>query len=142
MANDVECEIYFNRPDLETWALARMNHSLMLQIQDSPFWEKELITDIPLTEEQMIAFVIGYAPDWNCRYAPFMLGGWFYITRSGYWGKKIRYKKGTDDLYHVIEHYTTEKEKEHNLLMEVIIDGYFSPRIYNERLRALFQHNK
>ena len=134
-----EKDIFFNRPDFETWALARLHYSLLCQIQDSPCWEKEVIPDIPLTEEQMISLVKGYSPDWDCRYAPYMLGGWFYITRSGYWVKKIKYKKGDDGLYHIIDHYTTEKEKGRNLLMEIITEGYFSPRIFDDRLMALFK---
>ena len=134
-----EKDIFFSRPDFETWALARLHYSLLCQIQDSPCWEEEVIPDIPLTEGQMIAFVKGYAPDWDCRYAPYMLGGWFYITRSGYWVKKIKYKKGSDGFYHVVEHYTTEKEKGRNLLMEIIAEGYFSPRILDNRLMALFK---
>ena len=134
-----ENEIFFDRNDQDTWALARLHHSLLLQIQDSALWEKEEIPDIPLTEEQMIAFVKGYGPDFECRYAPYMLGGWFYITRSGYWLKKLKYKKGADGFYHVIDHYTTQKEKGRNLLAEIIIWGYFQPRIFDDRLRDLFK---
>ena len=133
-----EREIFFRRNDADTWALARLHHSLLLQIQDSPLWEREDIPDIPLTEEQMCSFVRGYAPDFDCRYAPYMLGGWFYITRSGYWLKKLKYKKGTDGYYHVTDHYTTQKEKGRNLLAEIIAEGYFAPRIFDDRLRALF----
>ncbi len=132
-------EIYFQRSDFETWVLARLHHSLLLEIQDSPFWQKEEIPDIPLTEEQMIAFAKGYGPDFDCRYAPFMLGGWFYITRSGYWLKKLRYKKGPDGFYHVIEHYTTEKMKGEDLLREIIIHGHFRPRIMDDRILNLFK---
>ena len=134
-----ENDIFFNRPDYETWVLARLHYSLLHQIQDSPCWEKEVIPDIPLTEEQIISFVKGYIPDWDCRYAPFLLGGWFYITRSGYWVKKIKYKKGNDGFYHITDHYTTEKERGRNLLMEIIVEGYFSPRIFDDRLMALFK---
>ncbi len=54
-----EREIFFRRNDADTWALARLHHSLLLQIQDSPLWEREDIPDIPLTEEQMVSFVRG-----------------------------------------------------------------------------------
>jgi len=134
-----ENDIYFSRNDADTWALARLHHSLLLQIQDSPLWEKEEVPDVPLTEEQMISFVKGYSPSWECRYAPYMLGGWFYLTRSGYWLKKFKYKKGPDSYYHLTEHYTTEKEKGRNLLMEVLIEGYFTPPIIDDRLRDLFR---
>lgn len=131
-------DIFFNRPDNETWALAQLHCSLRHQIENSPLWQKEEVPDIPLSEEQMITFVKGYAPDFDCRYAPFLLGGWFYITRSGYWLKKFKYKLRKDGLYHITEHYTTEKEKGRNLLMEVIMEGYFQPRIFDERLRYYF----
>ena len=111
----------------------------LLQIQDSPLWEREDIPDIPLTEEQMVSFVRGYNPDFDCRYAPYMLGGWFYITRSGYWVKKLKYKKGDDGYYHVTEHYTTQKEKGRDLLAEIIAEGYFTPRIFDDRLREILR---
>ena len=87
----------------------------------------------------MVSFVKGYTPDFDCRYAPYMLGGWFYITRSGYWLKKIKYTRQPDGYYHVTEHYTTEKEKGWNLLMEIIEHGYFEPGIFDDRLRELFK---
>ena len=130
--------IYFNRPDHETWVLARLHYSLLSEIQDSPLWEKEEVPDIPLTEEQMISFVMGYSPGWDCRYAPYMLGGWFYITRSGHWLKKIKYTRGNDGYYHVVEHYTTGHAKGDNLLKQVICEGRFEPRILDDRLRELF----
>lgn len=132
-----EC-IFFSRNDADTWALARIDHGLLREIQDSPLWEREDIPDIPLTQEQMISLVKGYSPGWECRYAPYMLGGWFYITRSGGWLKKFRYKLGEDGYYHLTDNYTTEKEKGRNLLMEILIEGYFEPRIFDDRLRRLF----
>lgn len=130
--------IYFERNDKDTWAMARLHHSLLLQIQNSPYWEREDIPDIPLTEEQMIPLIKGYDPDWDSRYAPFFLGGWFYITRSGHWLKKFKYTKGKDGYYHVTEHYTTEHDKGQNLLMQILYEGYFQPRIFDDRLRVLF----
>lgn len=62
-----EREIFFRRNDADTWALARLHHSLLLQIQDSPLWEREDIPDIPLTEEQMVSFVRGYNPDFGVK---------------------------------------------------------------------------
>lgn len=67
----------------------------------------------------------GYAPDWECRFAPFLLGGWIYITRSGHWLKKIKYEKGPDGYYHITDSYTTEHDKGRNLLVQVISEGYF-----------------
>lgn len=131
--------IYFDRNDQDTWALARLHHSLLKEIQDSPLWEREDVPDVPLTEEQMVAFVKGYGPDFECRYAPYMLGGWFYITRSGHWLKKFKYQKGNDGYYHVQEHYTVPKVKGDNLLAQIIIEGYFEPRILDDRLRELFR---
>ena len=46
----------------------------------------------------MVSLVKGYDPDFDSRFAPFLLGGWFYITRSGYWLKKFKYKKGDDRI--------------------------------------------
>lgn len=130
--------IYFNRNDKDTWALARLRRSLLLEIQDSPLWEKEDIPDIPLTERHMIALVKGYDPGWECRYTIFMLGGWFYITRSGHWLKKLKYQLGNDGFYHVIDHYTTEHSKGQNLLMQIIYEGHFEPRIFDDRIQKLF----
>lgn len=134
-----EKTIYFDRNDKDTWAMARLHHSLLQQIQDNPLWERKEIPDIPLTEEQMISLVKGYDPDWDSRYAPFLLGGWFYITRSGYWLKKFKYKKGDDGFYHITEHYTTEHTKGQNLLVQIIVEGYFQPPILDDRLRELFK---
>ena len=134
-----EKNIYFARPDIDTWALARIHHSLLLQIQDSPLWEKEKVPDIPLTEGQMVSFVKGYCPDWECRYVPYLLGGWFYITRSGWWLKKLKYQKGTDGFYHVIDHYTTEHEKGRNLLATVLLEGYFGDSFRDERLLSILK---
>ncbi len=134
----IEKDICFDRNDKDTWALARFHHSLLKEIQNSPLWQPEEVPDIPLTEEQMLAFVKGYGPDFDCRYAPFLLGDWFYITRSGHWLKKFKYTKGADGFYHVSDHYTTEKEKGRNLLMEIIMEGYFEPRIFDDRLRELY----
>ena len=129
--------LYFERNAEDIWALARIDKKLLREIQDSPLWQEETIRDYPLTEEEMISLVKGYKPNWECRYAPFLLGGWIYITRSGWWLKKLRYKKGEDDFYHVVEHYTTEQERGRDLLMEVLREGYFEPSIWNDRLERL-----
>lgn len=131
--------IYFDRNAKDIWAMARLHQIMLNHIQNHPLWEPEEIPDIPLTEDQMISLVKGYEPDWDCRFAPFLLGGWFYITRSGYWLKKFKYQKGTDHFYHLIEHYTTEHTKGQNLLMQVLAEGYFDPRIMDDRLCKLFK---
>lgn len=122
--------------------MARLHHSLLLQIQNSPLWEKEDIPDIPLSEEQMVTFVKSYSPSWEYRYAPYLLGGWFYITRSGWWLKKFKYEKHADGLYHVTDNYTTQKEKGHNLLAQVLIEGHFEEDIRDERLSAILREIK
>ena len=132
-----ENSLYFDRNDKDTWAKARLHHSLLLQIQNSPLWEKEDIVDIPLTEEQMVTFVKSYNPGWEARYAPYLLGGWFYITRSGWWLKKFKYEKKADGLYHVTDNYTTKKEKGRNLLAQVLIEGFFEDEMRDERLRSI-----
>lgn len=134
-----EKTIYFDRNDKDTWAMARLHHSLLKEIEDNPLWEREEIPDIPLTEEQMVSLVKGYDPDFDSRCAPFLLGGWFYITRSGYWLKKFKYKKGDDGYYHIIEHYTTDHTKGQNLLAQIIVEGYFQPPILDDRIRTLFK---
>ena len=118
-----ENEIYFDRPDEQTWLLAQLHCSIRHSIEKSPLWEREEIPDIPLTEEQMLFLARGYRPDWDCPYAQYLLGGWFYITRSGYWLKKFRYKKRKDGLYHITEHYTTPKLKGFNVLRDELCIG-------------------
>ena len=119
--------------------MARLHHSLLRHIQNSPLWEKEDAPDIPLSEEQMVTFVKSYSPCWECRYAPYLLGGWFYITRSGWWLKKFKYEKQVDGLYHVTDNYTTQKEKGRNLLAQVLIEGHFEEEIRDERLSAILR---
>ena len=131
--------IYFHRNDLDTWAMDRLHHSLLLEIQDNPLWEREDVIDIPLDEEQMVMFVKGYQPSWEARYAPYLLGGWYYITRSGHWLKKFKYKKGRDGLYHVTESYTTPKVKGQKLLAQVLIEGHFDGIMRDERLHEILK---
>lgn len=131
--------IHFDRPDVDTWALARIDHCLLKKIEHSEAWQKEIIPDFPLDEQQMMAMVKGYTPSWECRFAPYLLGGWLYLTRSGHWLKKIRYKKGDDGYYHVVDSYTTQHTKGRNLLVQVISEGYFSPSIIDDRVARLLQ---
>ena len=58
------------------------------------------------------------------------MNGYFYISRSGFWVKKFKYVKQEDGLWHMTEHYTTEKEKGRDLLEELFWQGYFEPRIW------------
>ena len=92
-------------------------------------WYKEKTPDIPLDDRQYDSFCRGYFPDWDCRYAPVKIGDWHYFVRSGLWLKKYRYEKQTDGLYHLVESYTTTKEKGRNLLMECFAEGYYRPRV-------------
>ena len=137
MIPDIEHDLYFARNDKDTWAMARLHHSLLWQIQNSPLWEKEDVPDIPLSAAQMVIFTKGYDPSWEARYAPYLLGGWYYITRSGWWVKKLKYEKWADGFYHVTEHYTSPKGKDHNVLAQVLIEGHFEPSIIDDRLRSI-----
>lgn len=125
--------------DIENSLLARIDKNLLHQIQDSKLWEPEKFRDIPLTNEQMVSFIQGYAPGWECRYAPYLINGWFYIARSNHWLKKFKYALKNDGFYHLVSMYTTEKEKGRFLLEEIIAEGYFRPRIFDDRLRELYK---
>lgn len=57
----------------------------------------------------------------------------FNIIRSGYWLKKFRYSRGKNGYYHIIENYTAEKEKGRNLLIQVIFEGHFTPRLRDDK---------
>ena len=92
-------------------------------------WKPEIVPELVITDEQYRTFVQGYAPDWECRYSPCHYKNWLYITRSGFWLKKFRFEKQNDGLFHLTEHYTTEKEAGRNLLCEVLVEGYFQPSL-------------
>jgi hypothetical protein len=92
-------------------------------------WKLECIPELVVTEEQYETFVRGYAPDWECRYAPYYYEDWFYITRSGYWLKKFSFKKQIDNLYHLRDHYSSVKADGRNLLCEILLEGYFQPSL-------------
>lgn len=102
--------------------------------EDEPIWTvnwyKELIPDMPLTQEQYDIFAEGYYPDWDCRYAPVKVGNYHYIVRSGYWLKKYRYQKQSDGLYHIVESFTSYKAAGENLLLYCMIDGYYRTRLF------------
>lgn len=102
----------------------------MTLIETSPTWIWEKHKDIPMTPEQYETFCKGYVGDWDCRYEPISLGdGWHYIYRSGYLVKKFRYQLCDDGIYHLKEHFTTEKEKGRNLLEEILLEGRFVPQL-------------
>ena len=104
--------------------------------EDEPIWTvnwyKELIPDMPLTQEQYDIFAEGYYPDWDCRYAPVKVGDYHYIVRSGYWLKKYRYQKQSDGLYHIVESFTSYKSAGENLLLYCMIDGYYRTKLFEE----------
>ena len=79
-----EGNIIFDRPDVGTLPLARINHTLLRSVGHSKAWQKEKIPDFPLDEQQMLAMAKGYTPDWECRFVPYLLGGWLYLTQSGH----------------------------------------------------------
>lgn len=106
---------------------------IMAQIEASSDWFVEENQDYPLTEWQYNTLVKGYNPDWDCRYAPYLVGEWFYITRSCSWVKKFKYEKQRDGLYHLTAHYSTSVEKGRDLLEEIFIMGYFKPAIWINR---------
>ena len=102
----------------------------MKLIETSPTWIWEKHKDIPMTPEQYETFCKGYVADWECRYEPISLGdGWHYIYRSGYLVKKFRYELCDDGMYHLQEHLTTDKEKGRDLLLEILLEGYFEPSL-------------
>lgn len=61
---------------------ARTNEEIA-KVAKNRLWFKRETVDFPLTDEQYEIFKKGYAPDWDCRFAPVFMDGWFYITRSG-----------------------------------------------------------
>ena len=103
---------------------------------DTQKWEVEKIPDLPFSDEEYKTFLKGYTPDWDCRYAPFQFVDWLYITRSGFWVKKFKYEKQNDGFYHVTQHFTTEKERGRNLLMEILCEGYFRPSLFEVAQRT------
>lgn len=94
-------------------------------------WFKRETVDFPLTDEQYEIFKKGYAPDWDCRFAPVFMKGWFYITRSGYWLFKFKYEKNKKDgLWHITANYDTPFGSGFGFMLNVIHEGYFEPQIF------------
>ncbi|WP_420888405.1 hypothetical protein [Capnocytophaga canis] len=103
---------------------------------DSVHWEAEEYIDFRLSSIEYRTLLQGYPPDWDCRYAPFQFQDWLYITRSGFWLKKIKYEKQEDGFYHLSRHLTSEKGRGHNLLLEIFCNGYFKPSLFEVVQRA------
>ncbi|MEG1644069.1 MAG: hypothetical protein RR293_08005, partial [Bacteroidales bacterium] len=112
--------------------LTLLREDIKYAIENSPEWEREETIGEPLNNWQYKSFLQGYTPSWDFRYAPRNMGIWHYITRSGHFVKKFRYELKDDGLYHVIEHYTSDKEKGRDLLLEMLHEGYFNPPIWGD----------
>jgi len=100
----------------------------MILEEINPIWQWEQHKDIPMMPEQYQTFCKGYTPSWECRYEPISLGDG---CRSGFLVKKFRYELGDDGLYHLKEHFTTEKEKDRDILHTILIEGDFNPSLMN-----------
>lgn len=112
---------------------ARTNEEIA-RVAESRLWFKRETVDFPLTDEQYEVFKKGYAPDWECRFAPVYMDGWFYIMRSGTWLFKFKYEKNRNDgLWHITANYDTPFGSGFGFLLSVIREGYFEPRIFSER---------
>jgi hypothetical protein len=105
----------------------------ILGVERNKNWVKIPFADYPLTEEEMEIFMEGYDPDWECRYAPCHINGWYYIVRSGTFVRKFKYHKQRDGRYHIIEMYGAEPELERDIFYYVMRSGYFKRSIDNPR---------
>lgn len=104
------------------------------KVAKNRLWFKRETVDFPLTDEQYDIFKKGYSPDWDCRFAPVYMDGWFYIMRSGVWLFKFKYEKNKKDgLWHITANYDTPFGSGFGFLLNVIHEGYFEPRIFSER---------
>lgn len=103
------------------------------KVKHNKLWFKRATVDFPLTDEQYEIFKKGYAPDWDCRFAPVYMDGWFYITRSGYWLFKFKYERKKDGLWHITSNYDTGFTPGYAVMLNVIHEGYFEPQIFTER---------
>lgn len=103
------------------------------KVKHNRLWFKRATVDFPLTDEQYEIFRKGYAPDWDCRFSPIYMDGWFYITRSGFWLFKFKYEKKKDGLWHITANYDTKHTPGYAVMLNVIHEGYFEPRIFSER---------
>lgn len=104
------------------------------KVAKNRLWFKRETVDFPLTDEQYDIFKKGYTPDWDCRFAPVYMDGWFYIMRSSVWLFKFKYEKNKKDgLWHITANYDTPFGSGFGFMLNVIHEGYFEPRIFNER---------
>jgi len=88
-------------------------------------WTLSAHEDVVLDEVSYRSFLKGYVPDWDMRFGVYYEDGWHYIYRSHYLLKKFRFEKREDGLYHLGEYYDSEKEVGEDLLLTVLIEGYF-----------------
>lgn len=103
------------------------------EVPNNSLWIKRPTLDFPLTDEQYVVFKKGYAPDWDCRFAPVYMDGRFYITRFGYWLFKFKYERKNDSLWHITSNYDTPFTPGYEVMLYVIHEGYFDPRIFTQR---------
>lgn len=114
-------------------AIITTNKRDIAKVKNHRLWFKRATVDLPLTEEQYEVFKKGYAPDWDCRFAVEYMDGWLYITRSGFWLFKFKYEKKSDGLWHITANYDTPHTPGYSVMLNVIHEGYFEPRIFTER---------
>ena len=100
---------------------------VMESICNSSEWFPETIDDKQLQAWQYESLVRGFAPNLDWPFAPYKIGEWFYIIRSGGWLKKFKFEKQTDGLYHITAHYTTEGCADFDILLEILLYGFFEP---------------
>lgn len=103
------------------------------KVKHNKLWFKRATVDFPLTDEQYEIFKKGYAPDWDCRFEPVYMDGWFYITRSGFWLFKFKYEKKKDGLWHITANYDTRHTPGYSVMLNVIGEGRFERPIFTER---------
>lgn len=104
------------------------------KVAKNRLWFKRETVDFLLTDEQYDIFKKGYSPDWDCRFAPVYMDGWFYIMRSGVWLFKFKCEKNKKDgLWHITANYDTPFGSDFGFMLNVIHEGYFEPRILSER---------
>lgn len=114
-------------------AIITNNDRDIAKVKNNRLWFKRETVDFPLTDDQYQVFKKGYAPDWDCRFAPVFLDGWFYITRSGFWLFKFKYEKKNDGLWHITANYDTPHTPGYRVMINVIHEGYFEPQIFTGR---------
>ena len=114
-------------------AIITNNERDTAKVKNNRLWFKRATVDFPLTDEQYEVFKKGYVPDWECRFAPVYMDGWFYITRSGFWLFKFKYEKKKDGLWHITANYDTPHTPGYSVMLNVIHEGYFEPQIFTER---------